>query len=890
MGDFFFAMSAAEVLAQLEVDQQKGLTGQQVRRRREQYGRNELQEETRPNPWLIMFNQFRSIVILILLAAAAFALATARWPEGLALLAVTMVNTAIGFFTEYKAARSMLALRQLREQCTLVRRQGKEQKIAIREIVPGDIVLLATEDLVPADLRMLSSSNVRVNEAALTGESMPVDKTAEPVAAEAPLHARSCMFYKGTTIEEGKLEGVVTATGLATELGRIAQLTADAKKKAPPLQQRLDTLGRRLAWITLAIAAVVGAAGLAVGREAVVMIETSIALGIAAIPEGLPIVATIALARGMWLMAHHNALVNRLTAVETLGATSIIFTDKTGTLTENKMAVRELVTPLASCRLNGNPDQPSENCGVESSVERLLKIGILCSNAEPQEEGKGYTGDPTEVALLEAAAGRGLRRDKLLEKMVEEREEPFDSKTMMMATFHRPAAKMAGGAEYYVAVKGAPQPVLQACRYILTDAGAELLSDAQRKEWHEKAKGFAARGLRLLMFADKEVDDIRRDPYENLCFIGLIAMEDPPRSDVRQAIEQCQSAGIRVVMVTGDRADTGSAIGERVGLDSDPKTILGENLSEPDTLSAREREQMEDISIFARVTPEQKFNLVALAQEDGQIVAMTGDGVNDTPALKQADIGIAMGRRGTDAAKQVADMVLRDDNFSTIVAAVREGRIIFANIRKSVIFMLCTNIAEVLAVTLASVAGLPIPLNPMQILYLNVLTDVFPALALGVGRGSADVMKLPPRRAEESVLTGHHWLAIGGWSVIIGANVLGALLIALYYLDFTVQRSVTISFLSLALAKLWFVVNLRDRNMTIFSNDVIGNRWMWGAWGLCLLLLLGAVYWRPLAHLLDIIPPGYAGWAVIVVLSMIPALLGIFLPGIRFYAVTEQKR
>jgi Ca2+-transporting ATPase len=365
-------------------------------------------------------------------------------------------------------------------------------------------------------------------------------------------------------------------------------------------------------------------------------------------------------------------------------------------------------------------------------------------------------------------------------------------------------------------------------------------------------------------------------------------MEDPPRADVRKAIVECQAAGIRVIMVTGDRADTGSAIGKKVGLDNDGQTFLGRDLGEPEDLTEEQRKRIRSAGVFARVTPEQKFHLVKLYQEKGRIIAMTGDGINDTPALKQADIGIAMGLRGTDAAKQVADMVLRDDNFATIVAAVREGRIIFANIRKSVIFMLCTNIAEVLVVTLASLGQIPIPLRPLQILFLNVLTDVFPALALGLGPGSSAVMKRPPRQAEEAVLTAHHWRAIAGWSVVIGAHVLGALSIALYYLGFEEQRAVTVSFLTLALAKLWFVFNLRDRGTSIWHNDVIANKWMWGAWTLCLVLLLAAVYWAPLASLLQTIPPGVDGWAVIVALSVIPAVLGVFLPGIRFYSAKIQ--
>jgi len=880
----FYARSVKEVLRQLDVTVEHGLAEAEIRSRRDHYGPNELEEESTPGPYVILLNQFKSIVILILVVAALVAFLTARWPEGIALVAVTVINTALGFFTEYKAVRSMEALRQLGQQMTSVRRQGKEQEIPAAELVPGDIVLLRKEDLVPADLRVLGPEGARVNEAPLTGESVPVNKSPDRVDGAAQLHERTNMLYKGTAIEEGEVEGVVIATGRATELGRIAQLTAGAEKKVPPLQKRLDQLGKRLAWITLMIAVIVGAAGLAVGRDTVIMIETAIALGVAAIPEGLPIVATIALARGMWLMAKKNALVNRLAAVETLGATSVIFTDKTGTLTENKMAVRELVTPLETASLEEKEGTQADNQEMdkESSLLRLLKIGVLCSNAKPDED-DGYTGDPTEVALLEAAARKGVSHRELMEEMVEEREVPFDSQAMMMATFHRKKGED-DQSRYYVAVKGAPNQVLQACDHILTDRGSASLSEEQRKEWLEKTDDLAARGLRLLMFADKEVADVAAEAYEKLCFVGLVAMEDPPRADVRQAIEECQAAGIRVIMVTGDRADTGSAIGKKVGLNTDGKTFLGKDLGEPGKLSEQQRSRIHSAGVFARVTPEQKFHLVKLYQEKGRIIAMTGDGVNDTPALKQADIGIAMGLRGTDAAKQVADMVLRDDNFSTIVTAVREGRIIFANIRKSVIFMLCTNIAEVLVVTLASLGQIPIPLLPLQILFLNVLTDVFPALALGLGTGSADVMKRPPRQAEEAVLTAHHWRVIAGWSVVIGAHVLGALTIALYYLGFEEQRAVTVSFMTLALAKLWFVFNLRDRGTSIRHNDVIANTWMWGAWALCLVLLFAAVYWAPLAKILRTTPPGAEGWAVIVVLSLIPAVLGVFIPGIRFYS------
>lgn len=890
----YHAKSVEDTLTALNVGRD-GLSRDEVVARQEKYGLNQLEEEKQRSGWAILLDQFKSIVIIILAIAAVLAFATARLPEGIALVTVIAVNTAIGFFTEWKAIRSMESLRELGRKVARVRRDGRKSEVAAEELVPGDIVLLHDEELVPADVRIITSEDIRVNEAALTGESMPVDKSIDPVEQDAPLHARTSMLYKGTSVVEGTAEGVVAATGPATELGRISRLVSAAEETAAPLQERLDHLGRKLAWITIAVAVLVGAAGLASGRETIIMIETAIALGVAAIPEGLPIVATIALARGMWLMAQRNALINRLTAVETLGATSVIFTDKTGTLTENRMTVVDVITADASYTFGQQKEEEGapggghlEAAAEKSLVERLLRIGLLCSNAKLAKESEGFSGDPTEVALLEAAAKAGLTRSGLLEEMPEEREVPFDSEVMMMATFHRLEKDKEGGA-CYVAVKGAPGKILEVCNKVWQEEGAAQLSKEQKQQWHERVDELAGKGLRLLAFADKEAGDSAEEPYRNLRLVGIAGMEDPPRSEVREAIRDCQNAGIKVVMVTGDRPDTGASIGKKVGLSDEEKPFHGSDLSSPDELSKAEHRKILDSGIFARVTPEQKFNLVKHYQSAGHICAMTGDGVNDTPALKQADIGVAMGQRGTDAAKQVADMVLRDDNFSTIVAAIREGRIIFANIRKSVIFMLCTNIAEVLTVALASLVQAPLPLKPLQILYLNVLTDVFPALALGVGAGAVEVMKRPPRAADEAVLTWHHWRMIGGWSLFIGAIVLGALTIALMQFGFEEKHAVTISFLTLAFTKLWFVINLRDRGTSPWKNDLLKNRWMWAAWGICLSLLLIAVYWQPLASLLQVVNPGWKGWTLILAMSVLPVISGAFLPGIRFYSAGSEE-
>ena len=798
--------------------------------------------------------------MLILAAAAIIALAMAHWTEAVAILAVVVVNTAIGFISEWRAIRTMEGLQELEQPHARVRRGGEERTVAADELVPGDVVLLGPEDVVPADLRIVEAGTLRVEEAPLTGESVPVAKRVEAVGDDAVLAERSSMLFKGTSVAEGEAVAVVTATGMDTELGTISSLAEGASSGQTPLQDNLDRLGRRLAWITVAVAAGVAGAGLLAGQPTELMLETAIALGVAAIPEGLPIVATIALARGMYLMARRQAVINRLTAVETLGATRVIFTDKTGTLTENRMRLIRVATTRGDAELSDDDDGEPD----DELVRRALEIGVLCSNADLDGDGHG---DPTEVALLEAGRQAGVERPELLEAKPEVREESFDPQVMMMATFHRSD----DGLE--VAVKGAPASVIEVCTEVATAAGeSEPLDDDGRRTWLERNGALADDGLRVLAVADRRVGDEGAEPYRELRLVGLVGLIDPAREGVPEAVQQCQSAGMRVLMVTGDQPDTARAVAREIGLDvGDDGAIHGRDLDE---LADSDRDRVLRSAVFARVSPEQKLRLVELFQDRDETVAMTGDGVNDAPALKQADIGIAMGRRGTDAARQVADMVLRDDALSSIVAAVRQGRIIFGNIRRSVMFMLCTNVAEVVAVTVASVAALPLPLRPLQILYLNVLTDVFPALALGVGRGDDAVMQRPPRPAGEPVLTRGHWTAIGGWSALIAACVLAGLLIALEALGFDQTTAVTVSFLTLAFAKLWFVFNLTDPGSPLLANEVVRNPWVWGAIGLCAALLLAAVYLPPLASVLDTSHPELQGWVLIGALSLVPLLVG----------------
>ncbi|PKD43871.1 cation-translocating P-type ATPase [Rhodohalobacter barkolensis] len=873
--------SVEETLESLESDSNRGLSKQTYRKRKQKYGPNRLRKATTRSNLKILIDQFKSIVILVLLIAAILAFAFQHLAEGIAVSAVLLVNTLIGFFTELKATRSMEALRHIHKDKIRVRRNGTEEETDTETLVPGDIIILESGDLVPADIRIIESNNLQINESALTGESVPVQKKTEKVEADSVLAEQTCIAFKGTVVTDGSGLGVVTGTGMNTELGRISELAESAEKEATPLQKKLDNLGKKLAWITISIAVLIAVAGFIVGQDPRVMIETAIALGIAAIPEGLPIVTTIALARGMHLLAKKNALINKLQAVETLGATSIIFTDKTGTLTENHMSIHTIAAPSGEFNLENEENGEGKENREDEILRRILEVGVLCNNASvldedddliPEEE----QGDPTEVALLRAGLLMNIDREKLVEEKKEIREEAFDSDTMMMATYHQ------GKGDIEVAVKGAPEKLLDVCSTIIgTDSGSDTpLTEEDKKKWLKQSEKLAENGLRLLAVADKRVNSKEEEPYKELRFLGLIGLLDPARDDVGPAISECQSAGIRVIMVTGDQAPTASAIAKETGIteEESPTVVHGRNLKDPDKMSDPEREEMIGTNIFARVNPTQKMHLINMMQKEGNVVAMTGDGINDTPALKKADIGVAMGKRGTDAARQISDMVLLDDAFKTIVSAVKYGRIIFENIRKSVMFIMCTNVAEVLVVTIATIIGgflfFPLPLLPLQILYLNVITDVFPALALGMGKGEPGIMNQSPHQKNEPVLTDRHWLAIAGWSIIISASVLIALALAVYQLGFEQEQAVTISFLTLAFGKLWFVFNLRSPGTRFFSNEIIMNRYVAGSILLCIVLLLAAVYLPGLSDVLKTRDPGRSGWLLLLGMSLVPFVIG----------------
>jgi Ca2+-transporting ATPase len=698
------------------------------------------------------------------------------------------------------------------------------------------------------------------------------------VDPETPLAERSSMLHKGTSVSRGSGVGVVVSTGMDTELGRVSALVEEAEDEATPLERRLAALGRRLVWVTLALAALVAGSGLLSGRPPLLIVETAIALAVAAIPEGLPIVATLALARGMWRMARRNALVERLSAVETLGSTTVVLTDKTGTLTENRMRVTRIALPGADVELAGEGGARAFTAGGEPvdppalpPLDDLLRVAVLCnaSSLGDPAEGGAPSGDPTETALLAAARAAGLERDALLERWPEEEREAFDPAKKMMATVHGTD----GGR--LVAVKGAPEAVVEASSRVRRQEGDAELSDGERRRWIERARAMAEDGLRVLAVAERRSPGEPGDVFRDLTLLGLTGLLDPPRRDVRASVEACRVAGIRVVMVTGDHPATARNVAAAVGIAGpDDEVLEGRELDREAPAGDARRRRLLDAHVYARTSPEQKLMLLDLHQEEGDVAAMIGDGVNDAPALKKADIGVAMGRRGTQVAREAADMVLQDDRFGTVVAAVEQGRAIFDNIRKFVVYLLSCNVSELMVVTLATLAGAPLPLLPLQILFLNLVTDVFPALALGGLEGAEGLMRRPPRDPDEPVLTRGHWWAVAGHGAVLTAAVLAGLALALGRPGAETGDAVTISFLVLAFGQLWHVFNMAGPTSGVLRNEVTRNGIVWGAVLLCVGLILAAVHVPIVADVLSVEPPDRGGWALVAGLSVAPLAVG----------------
>ncbi|MCA9667000.1 MAG: cation-transporting P-type ATPase [Myxococcales bacterium] len=866
--------STRDVLELAQVDADRGLSVSEVLARRRAHGPNTLRAAKRRGALSIAVAQLESFIVALLAVAAIVAFAFGHLVEGAAVVAVIVINAALGFFTELRAVRSMEALRQLGSVEATVRRDGELTRVSAQDLVVGDIVLVEGGDVVTADLRLVDCSRISVNEAALTGESAPVRKDTAALPSTTPLAERRNMLYKGTSIAVGAGEGVVVATGMRTELGRITALVQRSDDDDTPLERRLDRFGRTVALISVAFVVVVGAVGLLSGKAPLLVIETALALAVAAVPEGLPIVATIALARGMWRMARHSALLHKLAAVETLGSTSVILTDKTGTLTENRMSVARVALAGRTVSLDSSaaPD--------DALLARVLRAAALCTDASLTRGAAADVGDPTELSLLAAAERAGLDIGALRAAYPELREEAFDPRVKLMATFHGHAGRQG---QLLVAVKGAPEAVLSRCVRVALDAGTRPLDERAREQWAARAAALGDEGLRLLAVAERHAADISEPPYERLTLLGFVCLVDPPRAEVRDAIARCHRAGVRVVMVTGDLPTTARYVARAVGLlrddaastklpvERDQRVALGSALEGP--LDEQATRRLLDATVVARTSPEQKLRLVELYKRSGQVAAMLGDGVNDAPALVAADIGVAMGRRGTQVAREAADMVLQDDRLRSVTIAIEQGRVIFDNIRRFVLYLLSCNLSEIAIVGTAALLGTVQPILPLQILFLNLVTDVFPALALGVSEGERDIMRRPPRDAREPVLTRHHWLLIVLFGLLLTAATLGALGVALGPLHLPERQAVTISFLVAGLSQVCFAFAMSSARTAPLRNEVTGNAWLWAAAAWCTLLLLAAAYLPGLKTIMHASAPGLDGWLLVLAASLAPLLI-----------------
>jgi Ca2+-transporting ATPase len=874
------SLDVPEALGRLGVSPGTGLSGPEADRRLGQYGRNELEERGAKSPWRILWEQLTATMVLILIAAAAIYAAVSGVRDALPIIAIVALFALLGFLQEYRAEKAMAALKKLAVPTVRVRRDGRLQELSARDLVPGDIVLLEAGNLTPADLRLVESVNLRVQEAALTGESEPVEKTADAMPdGELALGDRLNMAYMGTVVTYGRGHGVVVATGMRTELGNIAAMLQGVERETTPLGRRLDQLGRALGLVALGVGALIFVLGLLRNEDLELMILTAISTAVATVPEGLPAVVTITLAIGAQRMLRRQALIRKLPAVETLGSVTVICSDKTGTLTENRMTVTVLdvaghrldLSEVQSRqgRMTASPSEPGGGGPLFPAQSLLLAGGSLCNDAVLGPTGPGQQaqaiGDPTEAALVVAAGSLDLRKPELEAALPRVAELPFDSDRKRMTTVHaapvagaapppglRPAwdaLGAAGDAPYLAFTKGAVDGLLGLSSRVWSGSVTEPMDEGWRARIQASADEMARSGMRVLGVAYRPLAEppVRPTPEtleRDLVFVGLFGMIDPPRAEARDAVATCKRAGIRPVMITGDHALTALHIAKQLGIAESDRVVTGEQL---ERLEPGELERVaEETSVYARVSPEHKLRIVEALQRRGHVVAMTGDGVNDAPALKRADIGVAMGITGTDVSKEAAQMVLRDDNFATIVSAVEEGRTIYDNIRKFVKFSIAGNIGKIIAVVVGPLVGTPLPLLPIQLLWLNLLTDGLLGLGLGVEAAERNVMSRKPHSPTEGIFArgmGAHIVRTG---LLIGVVSLGVGLWAWFSGHENWQ---TILFTTLAFAQVGQALAVRSDHDSLFRIGLGSNRPMTALVALVVALQLAVVYWSPLGGL-----------------------------------------
>lgn len=858
----FYQLSAESTLRLLKSSRQ-GLSGAEAAKRLQQFGENKIERKKKLSALVVFGRQFTSPLTILLLVATGISVAIGYFIDAAVVGSILILNAILGFVQEYKAERAIEALERLTVPKTTVIRDGKQKVISSLEVVPGDILILNTGDKVTADGLLLEITNLKADESVLTGESVPAEKLLGEIEKPSPVAERKNCIFSNTTVVYGKCVAVAFATGMKTEVGKIATLIETAEEKATPLQNELAKTARTIGIIVVLIGAAVFGLGIWKGSQIFDMFLTAISLAVAAVPEGLPAVITIALSVGIQRMAKSNAVIRKLPAVETLGSCTFICTDKTGTLTKNEMTVKKIFVDGRSIMVTGEGYEPSGEFFIgnekynskEKSFDLLLRICSLCNNSSlTKEDGRwSIIGDPTEAALVVAAEKAGLHNSKLKQMYLQVAELSFDAVRKRMSTVHTAEGK------HLLFTKGAPDMLLDKCSHILKKGKIYKLTADERKKILAENEAMASSALRVLAAAYKPLKILPKkfaadELEQDLIFVGLVGMIDPPRPEALIAIREAESAGIKVAMVTGDHRLTAKAIGKQLDLVK-PTSLILEG-SELDAMSDAELAKVvENVSIFGRVSPEHKVRIVEALQKKGHIVAMTGDGVNDAPALKQADIGIAMGLVGTDVAKEASEMVLEDDNFSTIVAAVKEGRNIYNNIKNFINYLLTSNTGEVATIFAASLFALPLPLIAVQILWMNLLTDGLPALALGIDPPAADIMKRLPRSLKEKIIDNHMLVSMFLTAVLMAASSLGLYWLALQG-GASVEKARTIVFATLVMFQIARVQAVRaEHSMSFFA-----NKWLLAAIGLSISLLLAVIYFSPLASLFATEPLSLTNW------------------------------
>ena len=916
----WFAVSTQEALSRLKVSREDGLAPDEAQERLEAFGYNELKEAPPTSIWTMIYQQFANFVVILLLVAAVISAVLGDWIEAAAIMTIVVLNAVLGVVQERRAEEALAALKKMASPDADVLRGGHRQDVPSREVVPGDIVFLEAGNFVPADLRLLETANLRIDEAALTGESVPVSKSTDAQLSEdAALGDRKTMAYTGTMVTYGRGVGVVVSTGMSSEIGQIAEMLQSVEDEQTPLQKRLDSFGRTLGWAALVVCGVIFVEGIITGTDALEMFLIAVSLAIAAVPEGLPAVVTITLALGMQEMIERNALIRRLSSVETLGSTTIICSDKTGTLTQNEMTVTQVAVDGEFLEVTGTGYQPEGKflCdGEEVSLSEnypgiltALWIAALNNDASLEtdydEQGRKtvrMVGDPTEGALLVAAAKAGATPAPLAQAYPRVEEIPFDSERKRMVTVHAietPNAQDVSPfyderehkAWYVVTQKGAPDVVLDRCtHYQSRDDEAVPLNDEQRRRILAANDRMTSNALRVLGVAYRVVEDLDKfrengeldhDVEEELIFVGLLGMIDPARPEVMPALNKARHAGIRTAMITGDYPNTAEAIAREIGLMQEGHQVLtGRDLD--DINDEQLRDEVNRTDVYARVSPEHKVRIVDAFKANKQIVAMTGDGVNDAPSIKKADIGIAMGITGTDVAKETADMVLTDDNYASIVSAVEQGRVIYSNIRKFVYFLLSCNIAEIMTIFLAILFGWSSPLKAIQLLWLNLISDGAPALALGMEKGEPDLMDRPPRDPEEPILNRYMQQGIAIQTVAIAGVTLFAYWIGLRNFP---EMAQTMAFVTLSFSELVRAFTARSERYPVLKMGVFNSKYMNLAVLSSIFLLLIVIYIPFLQRVFETVPLMWEQWRYILPLLIVPAIFAEV-----FKLVTTPKR